>query len=207
MRRPRFSSGAPVSSGDVAAEKKAIEDLKTEFLAKCSSWISSLSDLDPDLHSYLTSFQQNLENGGLLEAYDVWIVAHVLNMRIRVCMKESVFNALQARPKPHYASLSTDGVCGPQDQPISMRVVYSVVFGHAANRILQFDLCWPDPSGTLLMASDSDVEPFEEPTLQKASIADNVTAVTALVPLPTPSSFSDSSSRTELQGWKRRFCV
>lgn len=204
MRRPRFSSGVPVSSSDATAENKAMQDLKNEFLAKFPSWLSSQSDLDHDLHSYLTSFKENLENTGSLEAYDLWIVAHVLNIRIRVSMKQQISNALQARPKPHYMSMLPDGVCGPQDQPISMRLIYSVAFGHAAERILQYDLCWPDPSGTQLMAPDSEVEPMQEPTLQKACVADSVTA---LVPLATPSAFSDPSSGTQLPGWKTRFCV
>ena len=162
MRVLRRKDGTPYAEEKKKKETEETAKLKEEFLEALRSSRKNAEDMEPQMHSHLSAMECGFQNGQCVEPQDLWIIGHILRIRIRCSMTEPTCDAERARPGPNLVQLFPDAIYGPSSCPIELHVSYSPAFDDEGQRIAKYDLVFRDASGSLLLSKTEDVMYHQE---------------------------------------------
>ena len=165
MRMCRGPDHQPISIEDKRAEEEAIQGVKAHFLGLLHSYRTSTENLDPNIHSFLTRLENDLQNGNGVQVRDLWAIANLLGIQIRCQMKEDWGRQLKLANTSDIVEILDDAIYGPPCRPLSLRVFHKIAFHHDATRLLQYHLLFPDSAGTVWLPLDTEVSHARSPTL------------------------------------------
>ena len=158
IRQVRTAYGWPVELGVRKQELENVQALRLEFLDRLAAFRTQNQNLCADMHAKLVSLEHGLRNGQQMKVDDLWLVGHLLQMRIRCAMGLLMHCEVKAVPSSMGVQIHQDGTYGPADRPVKLRVYHSAAFTDEAKRIAQYDLLIQDDAGCTLLAPEIDIE-------------------------------------------------
>lgn len=208
IRLVRTANGWPLKPDEKSAEEQAVEAIKNDFLDRLHKFRSQQQEqlVDAQVHAKLLALEAGVRGGQQVCLQDLWIVGHVLEMRIRCAMGRLMHCEIKNSAVQNDILIHVDGIYGPVDKPIGLRVYHSVSFDNDARRIPQFDWMFPDPAGCTLLANEDDVEQEPGPNVfQKDELEEVVPRSSLPCPQttvsPTHVSQPSASTTNAPKGW------
>lgn len=198
----RTANGWPLKPDEKQKEQQEVEMIKKDFLGRLHKFRSQQEQLlDPQVHARLLALEAGVRSGQQVCLQDLWIVGHVLEMRIRCAMGRLLHCEIKNSAVQNEVPIHVDGIYGPLDKPIGLRVYHSVSFDNDACRIPQFDWMFPDAAGCTLLSHEADVEQEPGPSVFQQDAVEEVFALSS-VPRPQTSVSQPSDSTTDAsKGW------
>ena len=201
MRMCRGPDHQPTSIEEKRAEEEAIQGVKAHFLGLLHSYLASTENLDPNIHSFLTCLESNLQNGNGVQVRDLWAIANLLGIQIRCQMKEDWGRQQQLVNSSEIVEILGDAIYGPPCRPLSLRVFHTIAYHHDATRLLQYHLLFPDSAGTVRLPLDTEVSHATSPTLlPQPSVKDEEPAPQTLTSIPETLPMRQDLAKYEVKG-------